>query len=226
MQTRLIPELLATSDGREADRILRSCVHCGFCTATCPTYQLLGDELDGPRGRIYQLKLTLEGEAPTRTTQQHLDRCLTCLNCETTCPSGVEYHKLVEIGRERIERLVPRPLHERLMRWGLRKVLPYPSRFVPLLRVGQWMRPLLPGSLRNKVPVALSREPQRGGADIADAEVFNAPSMTASVDFGRGHWLWCTRTRGGWQRCCCWRYWRRCGWTSSLWRASWRRVWA
>ncbi|MEA3642735.1 MAG: heterodisulfide reductase-related iron-sulfur binding cluster [Lamprobacter sp.] len=169
MQTRLIPELLATSDGREADRILRSCVHCGFCTATCPTYQLLGDELDGPRGRIYQLKLTLEGAAPTRTTQQHLDRCLTCLNCETTCPSGVEYHKLVEIGRERIERLVPRPVHERLMRWGLRKVLPYPSRFVPLLRIGQWLRPLLPGTLRDKVPVALSRWPQRNGADTSGA---------------------------------------------------------
>ncbi|MEA1050240.1 heterodisulfide reductase-related iron-sulfur binding cluster [Lamprobacter modestohalophilus] len=159
MQTRLIPELLATSDGREADRILRSCVHCGFCTATCPTYQLLGDELDGPRGRIYQLKLALEGETPTRSTQQHLDRCLTCLNCETSCPSGVEYHKLVEIGRERIECMVPRPIHERLMRWGLRKVLPYPSRFVPLLRIGQWLRPLLPQRLRSKVPVALSRRP-------------------------------------------------------------------
>ncbi|MFW6258292.1 MAG: heterodisulfide reductase-related iron-sulfur binding cluster [Halochromatium sp.] len=164
MQTRLTPELLATSAGREADRILRSCVHCGFCTATCPTYQLLGDELDGPRGRIYQLKLVLEGERATRSMQQHLDRCLSCLNCETTCPSGVEYHKLVEISRERIERLVPRPVHERLMRWGLRKVLPYPSRFVPLLRVGQWLRPLLPPPLRNKVPVTLSPRPRRRAA--------------------------------------------------------------
>jgi len=169
MQTRLIPELLATSDGREADRILRSCVHCGFCTATCPTYQLLGDELDGPRGRIYQLKLVLEGEAPTRTTQQHLDRCLTCLNCETTCPSGVEYHKLVEIGRDRIEQSVPRPVPERLMRLGLRKVLPYPRRFVPLLRVGQWLRPLLPARLRDKVPVSLSQLPQAIDAKRASA---------------------------------------------------------
>jgi len=169
MQTRLIPELLATSDGREADRILRSCVHCGFCTATCPTYQLLGDELDGPRGRIYQLKLALEGEVPTRTTQQHLDRCLTCLNCETTCPSGVEYHKLVEIGRDRIEQSVPRPLRERLMRLGLRKVLPYPRRFVPLLRVGQWLRPLLPARLRDKVPVSLSQLPQAIDAKRASA---------------------------------------------------------
>ncbi|MBK1620559.1 glycolate oxidase iron-sulfur subunit [Lamprobacter modestohalophilus] len=184
MQTRLIPELLATSDGREADRILRSCVHCGFCTATCPTYQLLGDELDGPRGRIYQLKLALEGETPTRSTQQHLDRCLTCLNCETSCPSGVEYHKLVEIGRERIERMVPRPIHERLMRWGLRKVLPYPSRFVPLLRIGQWLRPLLPQRLRSKVPVALSRRPRTvvGAAAREATPVGLAPRRVLMLD--------------------------------------------
>ncbi|MBK5939830.1 glycolate oxidase subunit GlcF [Halochromatium roseum] len=175
MQTRLIPELLATTDGREADRILRSCVHCGFCTATCPTYQLLGDELDGPRGRIYQLKLVLEGEPATRTTQQHLDRCLTCLNCETTCPSGVEYHKLVEIGRERIERSVPRPVHERLLRWGLRQVLPYPSRFVPLLRLGQWLRPLLPGVLRDKVPVAADN------GEAPGSELLQAPGLMPAV---------------------------------------------
>ncbi len=171
MQTRLIPELLATSDGQEADRILRSCVHCGFCTATCPTYQLLGDELDGPRGRIYQLKRVLEGEPATRTTQQHVDRCLTCLNCETTCPSGVEYHKLVEIGRARIERSVPRPLHERLLRWGLRQVLPYPRRFVPLLRAGQWLRPLLPAPLRAKVPAVRSQPSAAIGADVASRRV-------------------------------------------------------
>jgi glycolate oxidase iron-sulfur subunit len=178
MQTRLIPELLATSDGREADRILRSCVHCGFCTATCPTYQLLGDELDGPRGRIYQLKGVLEGEPATRSTQQHLDRCLTCLNCETTCPSGVEYHKLVEISRERIERAVPRPVHQRLIRWGLRKVLPYPTRFVPLLRLAQRLRPLLPPPLRDKVPVASARAPEsaRPGPAVA---VRSGPSGTA-----------------------------------------------
>jgi glycolate oxidase iron-sulfur subunit len=184
MQTRLIPELLATSDGREADRILRSCVHCGFCTATCPTYQLLGDELDGPRGRIYQLKQVLEGEPATRTTQQHLDRCLTCLNCETTCPSGVEYHKLVEISRERIERSVPRPVHERLLRWGLRTLLPYPRRFVPLLRIGQWLRPLLPKALRAKVPVALSR---RLHTDVDAAErAVRAQTGGAGADVGMG----------------------------------------
>jgi glycolate oxidase iron-sulfur subunit len=163
MQTRLIAALRETSDGQEADRILRNCVHCGFCTATCPTYQLLGDELDGPRGRIYQIKMVLEGETATRTTQQHLDRCLTCLNCETTCPSGVEYHKLVEIGRERVEQVVRRPLRERLMRWGLRKVVPYPRRFRPLLRLAQAMRPLVPPPLRAKVPVALSK-PDPAGA--------------------------------------------------------------
>lgn len=157
MQTRLSAALLETSDGREADRILRACVHCGFCTATCPTYQLLGDELDGPRGRIYQIKQVLEGEAPTRSVQQHLDRCLTCLNCETTCPSGVEYHKLLDIGRLQVEQAVPRSPQERLMRWGLRKLVPYPRRFGPLLRVGQWLRPLLPARLRAKVPRALGR---------------------------------------------------------------------
>jgi glycolate oxidase iron-sulfur subunit len=166
MQTRLIAALRETADGQEADRILRSCVHCGFCTATCPTYQLLGDELDGPRGRIYQIKMVLEGEAATRTAQRHLDRCLTCLNCETTCPSGVEYHKLLDIGRAGIEAQVRRPLGERLMRWGLRKVVPYPRRFWPLLRLGQRLRPLVPSTLRGKIPAALSapgRSPRAAG---------------------------------------------------------------
>jgi glycolate oxidase iron-sulfur subunit len=157
MQTRLIDALRGTSEGREADRILRSCVHCGFCTATCPTYQLLGDELDGPRGRIYQVKLVLEGEPATRSVQQHLDRCLTCLNCETTCPSGVEYHKLVDIGRTQVEAAVQRPLSERLLRAVLRKVLPYPRRVGPLLKMGRMVRPALPRALREKVPKALVR---------------------------------------------------------------------
>ena len=198
MQTRLIPALLATSDGREADRILRSCVHCGFCTATCPTYQLLGDELDGPRGRIYQLKLVLEGETATRSTQQHLDRCLTCLNCETTCPSGVEYHKLAEIGRERIERAVRRPVNERLLRWGLRKVLPYPSRFVPLLRLGQWVRPLLPPSLRSKVPVASSRGLRIAGQAIRETGLRpGAPEMGAGDAVGKGVGVAASRPSSG-----------------------------
>ena len=152
MQTQLPPSLLATPLGQEADRILRACVHCGFCTATCPTYQELGDELDGPRGRIYQIKVALETESATREVQQHLDRCLTCLNCTTTCPSGVEYNRLIDIGREYVDERVERPLGERLMRWGLRKVLPYRARFEPLLRLGQLVRPLVPGALRVKIP--------------------------------------------------------------------------
>ena len=108
MQTHLSPEFQGTVEGAEAEAILRKCVHCGFCTATCPTYQLLGDELDGPRGRIYLMKQVLEGEQPTRKTQLHLDRCLTCRNCESTCPSGVDYGRLVDIGRGIVDRKVAR----------------------------------------------------------------------------------------------------------------------
>jgi glycolate oxidase iron-sulfur subunit len=152
MQTEILPEFLSTPGGREADAILRSCVHCGFCTATCPTYQLLGDELDGPRGRIYQIKLVLEGQAPTRITQQHLDRCLTCRSCETTCPSGVRYARLLDIGRHLVEERVARPLPERLLRWMLIKTVPYPARFGPLMRIGRWVKPLLPAKLSAKLP--------------------------------------------------------------------------
>lgn len=152
MQTNLAAFIRDTEQGREADRILRSCVHCGFCTATCPTYQLLGDELDGPRGRIYQIKQMLEGQPVSHTTQVHLDRCLTCLNCMTTCPSGVDYHHLVDIGREVVEKQVRRPLGQRLTRWGLRKVLPFPRRFAPLLALGRALRPLSPAGLRRKIP--------------------------------------------------------------------------
>jgi glycolate oxidase iron-sulfur subunit len=154
MQTNLVSALRDTDAGREADRILRSCVHCGFCTATCPTYQLLGDELDGPRGRIYQIKALLEGEAPTRAVQLHLDRCLTCLNCMTTCPSGVQYDRLLATGRDIVEAQVARPFTQRLLRQALRRVLPYPARFVPLLRLGQAVKPLLPRALKAKLPAA------------------------------------------------------------------------
>ncbi|MBF9266853.1 4Fe-4S dicluster domain-containing protein, partial [Paracidovorax cattleyae] len=143
MQTRLAPEFQDTPEGREAEGILRKCVHCGFCTATCPTYQLLGDELDGPRGRIYLIKQVLEGETPTRKTQLHLDRCLTCRNCETTCPSGVQYGRLVDIGRRIVEDKVPRPLPERARRWALKEGLPSPL-FKPALKAGQAVRGLLP----------------------------------------------------------------------------------
>lgn len=151
MQTQLAPEFQQTAAGREAESILRKCVHCGFCTATCPTYQLLGDELDGPRGRIYLIKQVLEGAQPTRKTQQHLDRCLTCRNCETTCPSGVQYGHLVDIGRSIVDAKVPRPAAERTVRWMLKEGLPSPL-FGPAMKLGQAVRGLLPASLKAKVP--------------------------------------------------------------------------
>ena len=153
MQTRISARYLDTPQGREADDILRSCVHCGFCTATCPTYQLLGDELDGPRGRIYLIKQVLEGNAVSGKTQAHLDRCLTCRSCETTCPSGVRYGRLVDIGRQLVEQEVERSWCESLQRFVLRKLIPYPARFAPLLRLGQVFRKFLPASMRAKVPV-------------------------------------------------------------------------
>ena len=151
MQTQLAPEFQGTPDGLEAEAILRKCVHCGFCTATCPTYQLLGDELDSPRGRIYLIKQVLEGAQPTRSTQLHLDRCLTCRNCETTCPSGVQYGHLVDIGRKIVDEKVPRPLVERTVRWALKEGLPSPL-FGPAMKMGQAVRGLMPKALRAKVP--------------------------------------------------------------------------
>ena len=153
MQTSLPQALLATESGTRANEILRNCVHCGFCNATCPTYQLTGDELDGPRGRIYLIKQVLEGNKPTDKTQLHLDRCLTCRACETTCPSGVDYHLLLDTGRELLEQSVPRPLPARLVRRALRLVLPWPARFTPLLRTAQLLRPLLPAAMKQKIPV-------------------------------------------------------------------------
>jgi glycolate oxidase iron-sulfur subunit len=151
MQTQLSTEYQQRADGQAAEAILRKCVHCGFCTATCPTYQLLGDELDGPRGRIYLIKQVLEGAEPTRKTQLHLDRCLTCRNCETTCPSGVDYGHLVDIGRKIVDEKVARPASENAVRWLLKEGLPSPL-FGPAMKLGQWVRPLLPASLKNKVP--------------------------------------------------------------------------
>jgi glycolate oxidase iron-sulfur subunit len=151
MQTHLSPEFKDTPEGREAEAILRKCVHCGFCTATCPTYQVLGDELDGPRGRIYLIKQMLEGEQPTQKTQLHLDRCLTCRNCESTCPSGVEYGHLVDIGRRIVEEKVPRGASANALRWTLKEGLPSPF-FAPAMRMGQAVRGLLPKVLQAKVP--------------------------------------------------------------------------
>jgi glycolate oxidase iron-sulfur subunit len=155
VQTSLADFIKDSADGREADAILRKCVHCGFCTATCPTYQLLGDELDGPRGRIYLIKGMLEGAEVTARTQLHLDRCLTCRSCETTCPSGVQYGHLVDIGRKLAEERVPRTLLPRLLRLALRTVLPRRALFGTLLKLGRWTRPLLPFALQGKIPATV-----------------------------------------------------------------------
>jgi glycolate oxidase iron-sulfur subunit len=152
MQTTLSEQARQLPRAEEAERILRTCVHCGFCNATCPTYQLLGDELDGPRGRIYLIKQVLEGNEVTQKTQQHLDRCLSCRNCETTCPSGVDYHNLLDIGRAVVDAAVPRPIGQRLLREGLRTVVPRPDLFKSLVGSGQMFRALLPEMLQSKLP--------------------------------------------------------------------------
>jgi glycolate oxidase iron-sulfur subunit len=158
MQTQLAPQFANTPEGIEAARILGKCVHCGFCTATCPTYQLLGDELDGPRGRIYLIKQIAEGQAPTEKTRLHLDRCLTCRNCESTCPSGVQYGNLVDIGRKWAEENTPaRPISERLTRWALKEGLTKPVLFNSAMSLGRLVRPLMPNGIKRKIPLVKNR---------------------------------------------------------------------
>lgn len=152
MKTDLIPHYQDSPQGQDAEKILRSCVHCGFCNATCPTYQELNDERDGPRGRIYLIKQLLEGGEVTEKTRTHLDRCLTCRSCETTCPSGVQYGRLIDFGRAEVEKKLERPFNQKLMRWTLRQVLPYSQRFGPLLKVGQSLRPIMPEVVKTKIP--------------------------------------------------------------------------
>jgi len=206
METRLAAWIADTAAGREADAILRSCVHCGFCLATCPTYQLLGDELDSPRGRIYQIKQVLEGAEPTRATQLHLDRCLTCRNCESTCPSGVQYGHLVDIGREVVAQRVHRSYRDRLLRWLLRETLTRPRLFAVGVRLGRSVARLLPRALRDKLPVspAAGRWPTRSHSrkvlllkgcvqpsllpaiDAATARVLDALGIQVLVSGGSG----------------------------------------
>ena len=186
MQTQLAEWARDTDLGREADEILRRCVHCGFCLATCPTYQILGDELDSPRGRIYQIKQVLEGAEPTYVTQQHLDRCLTCRNCETTCPSGVQYGALVDIGRQIVSERVRRPLRERLLRETLRCLMGSPW-FGTLYRMGRWVRPVLPAVLRSKIAEArpagpLPAEPGRHARQVLMLANCVQPAMMPSID--------------------------------------------
>ncbi len=152
MQTNLADFIKHTPDGQAADQILRSCVHCGFCLATCPTYQLLGDELDSPRGRIYLIKQMLEGAPVTEKTQLHLDRCLTCRACETTCPSGVQYGHLLDIGRNIAEQNIPRSTWANTQRWGIRKFLGNQLLFGTLLKLGQLVRPVMPASFKQRIP--------------------------------------------------------------------------
>jgi len=185
MQTNLAPWARDTELGKEADTILRRCVHCGFCGATCPTYQVLGDELDSPRGRIYLIKQMLEGEPPTRATQQHLDRCLTCRNCETTCPSGVQYGHLLDIGRQIVEAKVARPLTQRASRLLLRRGLNSPW-FALAFKLGQRLRGWLPAALGGKLQAARSAGALPGGGTHARNVLLLAgcvqPSMMPRID--------------------------------------------
>ncbi|MFZ2268754.1 MAG: 4Fe-4S dicluster domain-containing protein, partial [Azonexus sp.] len=162
MDTRLADFIRHSRAGQQAEAILRTCVHCGFCTATCPTYQLLGDELDGPRGRIYLIKALLEGREVTEKTRQHLDRCLTCRSCETTCPSGVQYVHLLDIGRQVLEEKLPRRRQDALRRRLLREALSRPAIFGPAIRLGRMLRPLLPSALADKLPRPAPGEHREG----------------------------------------------------------------
>lgn len=161
MQTQITQQLLQTGTGKRADEILRKCVHCGFCTATCPTYQLLGDELDGPRGRIYQIKTMLEGQPADLNILAHLDRCLTCRSCETTCPSGVDYAELIDIGRLHIEQQKIRPTGQKFIRTILGQLLPYRSRNFLIFKLGSIFRNLLPKDIKSKTPVIRSEKNYR-----------------------------------------------------------------
>jgi glycolate oxidase iron-sulfur subunit len=203
MQTTLAASVRSTPEGSEADAILRSCVHCGFCLATCPTYQLLGDELDSPRGRIYLMKQMLEGEPVTRDTQLHLDRCLTCRSCETTCPSGVRYGRLLDIGRAVVESKVERPAPPAALRYALRKILPYRKRFAALYGLARLMRPMLPRALRTKIPAQrrasdpfdgsqrMTWPPARHTRKVLVLEGCVQPTLAPEVNIAAAHVLDC-----------------------------------
>jgi glycolate oxidase iron-sulfur subunit len=163
MRTRITGPLADTAAGAIAAEVLRSCVHCGMCNATCPTYHLTGDELDGPRGRIYLIKQALEGEPAGRLTQTHLDRCLSCRACETTCPSGVEYHRLLDVGRDVVAHQTPRPWTERLFRAAIRVLCIRPWRLATLVALGRPFRFALPARLRGKLPAKVPVGPAPNG---------------------------------------------------------------
>jgi glycolate oxidase iron-sulfur subunit len=185
METRLLPAILDTPEGREADSILRACVHCGFCTATCPTYQLLGDELDGPRGRIYLIKQALEGGDVTASTQLHLDRCLTCRSCETTCPSGVRYGRLVDIGRKYVDERVARAPLDTARRAAIRRGLLSRTLFGTALTLGRLARPFLPRALASSIPEARTAgtwPAPRHARRVIIAQGCVQPSLAPNID--------------------------------------------
>ena len=185
METRLADFVRDTPEGQEAESILRACVHCGFCTATCPTYQLLGDELDGPRGRIYLMKQVLEGAAVTKTTQLHLDRCLTCRSCETTCPSGVRYGRLLDIGRSIVEREVGRTPGEKTTRWGLRRALLSKTLFSSAVGLGRAFRGVLPREVSAKLPHAMAAgewPPPRHARKMVVLDACVQPALAPNID--------------------------------------------
>lgn len=185
MDTQLADWIKDTPDGKTADAILRKCVHCGFCTATCPTYQILGDELDSPRGRIYLIKQVLEGKQVTRKTQQHLDRCLTCRNCETTCPSGVKYGQLIDIGRKIVDERVERPMSEKLTRESLKMLMTNRPMFNAGMALGKAVRGILPESIKKKVPAKRATLPFANTAHTRKVILLKGcvqPAMMPSID--------------------------------------------
>lgn len=185
MDTQLADWIKDTPDGKAADAILRTCVHCGFCTATCPTYQILGDELDSPRGRIYLIKQMLEGQQVSRKTQQHLDRCLTCRNCETTCPSGVKYGQLIDIGRKIADERVARPMGEKLSREGLKMLMTNRPLFTLGMSMGKAVRGILPASIQKKIPAKRSTLPFATTAHARKVILLKGcvqPAMMPSID--------------------------------------------
>ncbi len=186
MQTNLSENIKGLRRAQEAESILRSCVHCGFCNATCPTYQITGDELDGPRGRIYLIKSFLEGGQASEKTQRHLDRCLTCRNCETTCPSGVRYHSLLDIGRAQMAEHVSRPWKQRLLRGWLRLLVPRRAAFGAALTAGRWLQPCLPTAWQEKIPAravaAKARPPARHGRRVLMLEGCVQPALSPNTN--------------------------------------------
>jgi glycolate oxidase iron-sulfur subunit len=173
MRAQLTGPLADTIAGARAEAVIRACVHCGMCNAVCPTFQLTGDELDGPRGRIYLMKGALEGEPVGPETRLHLDRCLECRACETACPSGVEYHRLLDVGRAFVEARVGRPWRQRALRWLIRWVSVSPGRSGAALGLGRAFAWALPGALKSKLPKPplgpSGRSPRGGERAVAPA---------------------------------------------------------